>query len=482
MRRLGMRWLLLWPVLLAVSLGMLALAVYVDRAATTDQIASVDDELVRVQNRVPQPPVPRVGGAGPALGEADRVEPADVVDALVTPVQFVISAEDSGRAGTGPNPFSAEQIESLAGRSGSLTVDGNPRYRVLLSLTSSGDTQVSALPLDQVDASIGSLRTSLVVGGIVIFLFVGLVVLLIASAVTRPVRRMSEAANRIARGELDTKIGEPTGARETAQLAIDLEQMLARLNASLDDSNRLTAEATQARDVMRRFLADASHELRTPLTSMKGYSDLYARDMLDEPGHIDRAMSRVGSESSRLTQLVDDMLVLASAGSMPDGTFDPVNLVDVGGDVVDDLRAAFPNHEIELRGDTDGVSPVLGDRGRLHQCLLNLGSNACHHGGDEVEISIDVKASNVVVTVADNGPGVPSEIGDRIFEPFRRGDASRTRDGRGGAGLGLAMVKHISDSHGGSIGFGTTPGGGATFELSIPAVDRAAAGSGDAAL
>ena len=155
-----------------------------------------------------------------------------------------------------------------------------------------------------------------------IFVIVGGIVLLIATAVTRPVTRMSRTANLIADGALDTPIDPPTGSRETADLAVDLEQMVARLTSSLDDANR-------ARDDMRRFLADASHELRTPLTSIKGYSDLYAHDMLDEPGHLDRAMDRVGSESARLTHMVNDMLQLASGEAAPPTKVETVDLAEI---------------------------------------------------------------------------------------------------------------------------------------------------------
>ena len=476
MRRLSLRWILLWPILVTLSVGILALAVYVERTALSDQISGVDAELVRVGQRNAGGPVgPPVGDndlspTGPADGDTGTAAPdgVDDVTGVDAPVQILIAADGvTVQIISGTNPFTVAEIESFSGRAESFTVDGETRYRVRASSTPNGATNVSALPLDDVDASIASLRRSLLLGGTVIFVLVGALVLLIATAVTRPVTRMSRTANRIAAGELDTPIDPPTGSRETADLAVDLEYMVQRLTTSLDDANR-------ARNDMRRFLADASHELRTPLTSLRGYSDLYARDMLDEPGHLDRAMARVGSESTRLAEMVDDMLQLASGDARTDVQLEAVDLATVVRNVTDDMTASHPDHHIQTRGVTDSgaLLSVLGDRARLHQCILNLVANACRHGGDRVEVVLGSsdEPGSVTVAVVDHGGGIAAELTDKIFLPFYRGDESRTRDGRGGAGLGLALSKQIAEEHGGRIAVESTEGGGATFTLVIPSM------------
>lgn len=454
MKRFSLRWILLWPILFTVSIGITALGVYVERTARSDQVAAVDDELIRV---------------GQSTADGRPVGRPDVVDLPLAdvgvPVQVLIDSDGvTVQTVSGTNPFTTEEIASFSGRVGNFTVDATPRYRVRVSSAPNGVTSVSALPLDEVDASIASLRSSLLLGGIVIFVLVGGMVLLIATAVTRPVTRMSRTANKIAVGALETRIDPPSGSRETADLAVDLEQMVHRLTTSLDD-------ATRARDDMQRFLADASHELRTPLTSLRGYSDLYARDMLDDPGHLDRAMERVGSESARLTDMVEAMLQLASGGIDRSVRFESVDLATIVIDVVDDVAAGHPNHHIEVRHDAEGVPTVHGDRARLHQCILNLVANACRHGGDQVEVVLG-SADDMVATVAviDHGDGISAELTEKIFLPFYRGDRSRTRDGRGGAGLGLALAKQIAEEHEGRITVEPTEGGGATFTLSLPAV------------
>ena len=303
-----------------------------------------------------------------------------------------------------------------------------------------------------------------------IFALEGIVVLLIATAVARPVTRMRNAASRIAGGDLNTKIDPPGGSRETADLATDLEHMLTQLRTTIEDREHSAEEARQARDTMQRFLADASHELRTPLTALKGYSDLYARDMLQEPGALDRAMNRMGSESERLSQLVAALLELTRHGS-PDATnTDRIDLRDIVTDVVDDLKAAFPHRSIDLDIDPDAHSIVIGDAGRLHQALINLGANACQHTESGTPIRIELRSTDTVATIAtiDHGPGIEPALADKIFQPFYRADASRSRNGHGGAGLGLAITRQIAEQHGGTVDLVPTPRGGATFSFMLP--------------
>ena len=224
---------------------------------------------------------------------------------------------------------------------------------------------------------------------------------------------------------------------------------------------------------MRRFLADASHELRTPLTALKGYSDLYAGNMLDEPGALDRAMARIGDESERLSVLVTDMLALAREAPTSEQAevFDPCGTVR---SVVDDLQAAHPEIPIDLELAPDMECKVFGHAYGLHQAILNVGSNACQHTEPQAGVQFEVAATDtsVVISVIDHGPGIdPAEI-DKIFLPFYRPQASRGRDGRGGAGLGLAITHQIIERLDGTVSVTATPGGGATFTLTVPLAPR----------
>ena len=224
----------------------------------------------------------------------------------------------------------------------------------------------------------------------------------------------------------------------------------------------------------RQLLANASHELRTPLTALKGYSDLYAKGMLETSGDVDRAMSRIGSESERLSTLANAMLQLAQDGTaQPEiADFDVAAVVE---EVVADLRAAYPDHRIEFDIDRSRPLMVSGSRDRLQQAVLNLGSNACHHNppGETIAITARLQTGAIRISVADNGPGVDPNDRDRIFLPFFRSDAARNRDGQHGAGLGLALAQQIAEQHHGTLSVESTPGGGATFILAIPALSKA---------
>ena len=212
-----------------------------------------------------------------------------------------------------------------------------------------------------------------------------------------------------------------------------------------------------------------SHELRTPLTALKGYSDLHSGGMLDEPGALDRAMSRIGDESERLNGLVTDMLHLAREAPSTEAfePFDPTDIVTV---VAEDLRAANPSLTIDVDITDDAPMFVDGLQARFHQAVLNIGSNACRHAppNSDVRLVVASTGGDLRVAVIDHGPGVDSTDAENIFLPFYRPERSRDRTGGGGAGLGLAIASQIIERHHGSITVEPTPGGGATFVITLP--------------
>ncbi len=167
------------------------------------------------------------------------------------------------------------------------------------------------------------------------------------------------------------------------------------------------------------------------------------------------------------------MLHLAHDG-ITDDPIEPVDVAAIAEVVVADLQAAHPDHHITL-GVTGEGHVVIGSPARLHQAILNLGANACHHSNPADPVSVDVASrpgtvpETVCVRVVSHGPGVDPVDCDRVLLPFYRADRARRRHGRTGAGLGLALTKRIADHHDGTIALKTTPGGGATFVLSLPA-------------
>ena len=221
---------------------------------------------------------------------------------------------------------------------------------------------------------------------------------------------------------------------------------------------------------MRRFVGDASHELRTPLTSIRGFAELYRQGALPERADVDRAMSRVEGEASRMGLLVEDLLLLARLDQQRPLDQAPVDLLELAGDAVQDAQAVDPSRTVELEVVAAGPAPVvLGDAARLRQVFGNLAANALTHtpAGTPVQLRVSTSTDTATVEVIDHGPGISEQDRSRVFERFFRADTSRAR-ASGGSGLGLSIVAALVKAHQGSVTVEETPGGGATFRVALP--------------
>ncbi len=470
MSRLSLRWTILLPLLATITVGFVAFAIYIDKSDRATRLEVIDQELARAARVDLTTLTADPSGTPPPPVSAPADSGADVVD---SPVQLTLSP-DGEIAAAGENPFSGDDLAALASTS-QRTTSEIADHRVLVSPQPDGEVRVTALPLDGYRASTDALRRTLLLGGLVIVLLEAVMAWWLAGRLVKPLATMAATANRIADGALDTEVRHAGGSREVADLSTDIKRMVARLRAALAESERSAALATSARDDMQRFLADVSHEIRTPLTALKGYSDLYAGGMLAEPGALDRAMSRVGSESVRLHGLVNSMLELTRDGETRPHRSD-VDVPEVVRAVVEDLRAAYPGRQIDLQTGRVIDAPVTGDAARIHQAVLNLGANACTHTDANTPILILVEAttSTLAVSVIDHGTGIDESERKKVFLPFYRTDPSRVRDGHSGAGLGLALAQQIAHEHDGSVSVHPTPEGGATFTLALPVGRRPA--------
>lgn len=476
---------MLASVLATIVVGFLAFAIYIDRSEHVVRIARIDDELQRAEAAGvdrPAPPGPDApaGGEAPELPPAGPTEPqADrSLDQVDAPVHLTLSAGGAVVNDRGTdNPFSDDVLLQLTTADPSEVLEAEG-YRIRLGDLPDGQVQLTALSMDSARTELGALRRSLALGGLVIMTLEGVVVWLLAGRLARPLEAMTQTANRIGDGDLDAEVSSPGGYREVEELSTDLQNMVDRLRSALDEQERSATDATDARDNMQRFLADVSHEIRTPLTSLKGYSDLYQRGMLAEPGALDRAMDRVGSESVRLHGLVNGMLELVREEGRS-VRVERYGVASVLRDVVDDLRVAFPDRSIEpYAGDVELM--LEGDPAKVHQAILNLGSNACSHTepGVAVEFGLTRADGFCEVSVVDHGEGISEPDAKRIFLPFYRPDESRVRTGMSGAGLGLAVTKQIAEQQGGSVAVQPTPGGGTTFVLRLPLQQRSSSAPG----
>ena len=468
MNRLSLRWVILLPLLATITVGFLAFAVYIDHSDRSTRLSEIDKELARAERVDLAAP-----GTGPPDGEtppASGPGPADLATSGVDPpVQLTLSPDGDVTATQGVNPFPGDTLSPLGATREATTVEIGD-YRVLVSPQPDGQVRVTALSLEGFHATTDALRRALLIGGLIIALLESAMAWWLAGRLVRPLVTMAATANQIADGALDTEVQRAGGSREVSDLSTDIERMVARLRAALAERERSETAATRARDDMKRFLADVSHEIRTPLTALKGYSDLYERGMLAEPGALDRAMSRVGNESVRLHHLVNSMMELVRGAEARARVVSEIDVPQVVRAVVDDLRAAYPERRIDIHLVPGSRTPLAGDPARIHQAVLNLGANACTHTPAPTPITIAVKTSPeaVAISVIDHGAGIDEAEQQRIFLPFYQADSSRARHGHSGAGLGLAVTQQIADEHHGSISVSPTLGGGSTFTLRLP--------------
>jgi heavy metal sensor kinase len=268
-----------------------------------------------------------------------------------------------------------------------------------------------------------------------------------------PVDAMVEAARRIEAEDLSLRLRTPGTADELGRLAAVLNDMLARLERSFT--------------AVRQFSADAAHELRTPLTILKGEIEVALRSSPDSEEYR-RVLASCLEEVDRLSSLVEDMLFLARSDSgAVNLTQTPVSLIALLAEVEPALRALGDQNGVRISVDPGPPLQVRGNRSLLFRVLFNLGENAIKYtpAGGTVNITLSRQESEAVLAVSDTGPGIAAEEQARIFDRFYRGDPAR---GRGGTGLGLALVRSIVQLHGGRIVVDGAPGGGACFRVFLP--------------
>ncbi|HKC29400.1 MAG TPA: HAMP domain-containing sensor histidine kinase [Jatrophihabitans sp.] len=267
---------------------------------------------------------------------------------------------------------------------------------------------------------------------------------------------------------LDRRVPLVEEGTEVGQLAESMNTLL----AAVETQFRARVESEER---MRQFLADASHELRTPLTSIRGYAEL-ARMQRAAGADTHTAggenLDRIESEGTRMSRLVDDLLLLARGdadGAAHAGEREPIDLADVLDDAVSGSRAAYPDRRIDL--DVDALPAVFGNRDQLLRVVRNLVTNAAVHteAGRPILVRGFSDAEGAVIQVADGGPGLPAEQAAHVFERFWRADKARTR-ARGGSGLGLSIVAAIVRAHGGTVRFDSAVETGSTVTIWLPAM------------
>jgi two-component system, OmpR family, sensor kinase len=333
-------------------------------------------------------------------------------------------------------------------------------YRVVASQLDVQKTPVWLLyarPLSDVDHTLARVQVILllgVIGGTVLALLGGLAT---AARAMRPIKQLTAAGREIERTrDTSLRVPHPEADDEVAELARTLEGMLGSLDAARGDTHA-------ALERQREFVADASHELRTPLTSLLANLELLAEELGGEQADTAQAALR---SARRMRRLVGDLLLLARADARRTESRGPTDLADVLLEAASELGPMAEDHELSIDA---RPAVVPGVRDDLHRLTLNLIENAARHTppGTHIRASTAVENGAAILTVEDDGPGIPPELGTRAFDRFVRGAGTGTR----GSGLGLSIVRAVAESHGGTVALERPEvGTGARFVITIPSL------------
>jgi signal transduction histidine kinase len=342
------------------------------------------------------------------------------------------------------------------------------RMRILERAVALGATRVvvgAGEPLVLVESAQHAVARAFVLAGAIVLVLALIASYLAGARVSAPLRRMATVAARVDAGDLDPRMEISRGrADEVRVLAESFNHMLDRL-----------ADAFSSQ---REFVADASHELRTPLTVIRGQLEVLAVQEHPSEAEVRRVERLVQAEVSRISRLVDDLLVLTQAERTDFLQTESVDLRSFVAELWDGLSLTA-ERRFELGPVPDGS--LQADPDRLAQALRNLARNAIEHTAPAtglVRLEVErVAPDRVRFTVVDDGPGIPPAHRERIFERFHRVDAGRSRKS-GGAGLGLAIVRAIAEAHNGDVhAADRQDGSGARVELVLPGFSPRAAGS-----
>ena len=361
----------------------------------------------------------------------------------------------------GVTGLKVSQVEKYENKPFTIEGEGrNPDVRALALVLPTGmGSVIAANSLEEVDKTLNQLRF--------LFFFLGLIAIFLTALVSRwiiaislrPLDKVEETAEAIAAGDLSARLPAAKPDTEVGRLTTSLNMMLSRIEQSF--SVRVESE-----NKLRRFVADASHELRTPLTAIRGFAELHRQGAVSGEEKTKELISRIEGESIRMSSLVEDLLLLARLDQARELDFEPVDLNTLIVEVVASAKAAGPDHPIELNLPPEELF-VLGDSRRIHQVVANLLANARTHTplGTRINLTARQTLAEVIIEVADNGPGLSKSDQERIFERFFRADPARVRNSGEGSGLGLSIVDAVMKAHGGYVSVKSELDKGATFTL-----------------
>ncbi|MDL5157739.1 sensor histidine kinase [Actinomycetospora termitidis] len=417
------------------------------------------------------PPPPDAGGGFGASSPTDRIQVRVVDGRIVSAVALTFRNADVPLSPADVEPLLAVSPDDEPGQGPpqAETVEVpalGKTYRAAARTAADGSVVAVGVSTDRMDATLARLalnETIIFAGGVLV---AGVVAAFATRTTLRPLHRVSATARRVSelpleRGEVQLRDRVPEA---DADPRTEIGQVGVAFNRMLDHVARSLAARQESETRVRQFVADASHELRTPLAAIRGYSELARRRMgsgaAGTPDEVGAMLERVGSQTERMTLLVEDLLLLARLDAGRPLAREPVDLVRLVVDAVSDAHAAAPGHRWSLDlpdGETDVM--VVGDPERLHQVVANLLANARTHTPEGTDVVVELARTDdrVRLVVRDDGPGIAPDLLPHVLERFARGDAGRART-TGSTGLGLSIVSAVVTEHGGTVEVTSVPG------------------------
>lgn len=417
----------LWATLVvagAVTLGAVAFYVVLDASIRAGAERAAEVRLEEVSSRVES--------AGPQV--VDDLDD-DLVVVLSADGGVLAASEDA--AGVPWEPLDDPQVR---------TIDDEP-VLVVSDEIDDGATVLVGVSLEEDRATLATVAGLLTLAVPALVLLVALLTWWVVGRALGPVTRIRENVDAITAERLDRRVPVPDSGDEIATLAVTMNGMLDRLDASAS--------------AQRRFVSDASHELRSPLAAIRQHAELATA----HPGatSVDQLAEVVREEGLRLQSLVDALLLLSRLDEGQGTAPQDIDLDDIA------LAEASRLRSLDLEVDASGVGAarVHGDPRLIGQLVRNLTDNAARHSRGRVAIAVTERDGRAVLTVDDDGAGIPAAERERVFERFVRLDDARARDA-GGSGLGLSIVRAVAEAGHGSVSVSESRWGGARFEVTLP--------------
>ncbi|MFT3860701.1 sensor histidine kinase [Micropruina sp.] len=480
---LGRRLVVRVAVLVAVV--AMGLSTVVALAAYNIQISQVDTRLGLALDRETRRVGGGVGGGPSGPSPGGQVIGTITATQTAATISGAILVDRSGNnTGVGFETLSTDALGQLAALNlatdtkTTIQLSGYGLYRVAAA-TDGTNRVIVGIPMGEVASAMTTLLLyEALLAGVVIAgaVFVARSVVVNSLA---PLNRLAATATAVSNLPLET--GEVEGIVRVPHSDTDPVSEVGRVglafNHMLDNVEGALAARHASEVKLRQFVADASHELRNPLAAIRGYAELTRRERSQLSATMAHALTRIESESDRMSTLVEDLLLLARLDSGPALDLAPTDLTEVVLNATSDARVAGPDHHWSLSLPDEPVY-AMGDRYRLHQVLANLLANARTHTppGTDVRTAVRVENGRAVLTVTDNGPGIPAGLQAQVFERFTRADTSRVRkQGGSSTGLGLAIVVAVVTAHHGTASVQSEPGR-TVFTISIPSAPAPARG------